>query len=126
VDQFGHNAYHIVHGENCIDHTVNPLQAIEQMLSVSKPQGFVVLRHAENEGHREQYRQLHQWDFTWESGCFVRDEEAGCFLRSRVHAAWRRDPHRPSQEGGLKLPGPEAWAFKANFVDGKNRRRERT
>jgi len=37
VDQFGHNAYNIVHGDNCIDHTVNPLQAIEQMLAVSKP-----------------------------------------------------------------------------------------
>jgi SAM-dependent methyltransferase len=71
VEQFGQNAYDIVHGQNCIDHMSNPLRAIEQMLAVSKSDGFVVLYHAENEGQREQYHQLHQWDFTCEDGCFV-------------------------------------------------------
>jgi SAM-dependent methyltransferase len=71
MEQFGQNAYDIVHGQNCIDHMADPLHAIEQMLAVSKPKGFVVLYHPENEGQREQYRQLHQWDFTCENGFFV-------------------------------------------------------
>lgn len=77
VEQFGQNAYDIVHGQNCIDHTADPLRAIEQTLAVSKPQGFVVLYHAENEGQREQYRQLHQWDFTCEDGFFVIRDRRG-------------------------------------------------
>jgi SAM-dependent methyltransferase len=71
AEQFGSDAFDIVHGQNCIDHTANPLRAIEQMLEVSKPEGFVVLFHAENEGRRNQYTQLHQWDFTCEDGDFV-------------------------------------------------------
>jgi SAM-dependent methyltransferase len=77
VEQFGQNAYDIVHGQNCIDHMADPLRAIEQMLAVSKPQGFVVLYHAENEGQREQYHQLHQWDFTCENGFFVIRDRRG-------------------------------------------------
>lgn len=77
VDQFGQNAFDIVHGQNCIDHTVNPLQAIEQMLAVCKPGGFVVLYHAENEGQREMYRQLHQWDFICENSLFMIRDRRG-------------------------------------------------
>jgi SAM-dependent methyltransferase len=71
VKQFGVNAYDIVHGQNCVDHMASPLRAIEQMVAVTKPHGFVVLYHAENEGQRELYRQLHQWDFTCKDGLFV-------------------------------------------------------
>lgn len=69
--QFGQNAFDIIHGQNSIDHTSNPLRAIEQMLAVCKPLGYVILYHAENEGQREQYQQLHQWNFTCENGDFI-------------------------------------------------------
>lgn len=71
VAQFGKDQFDIVHGQNCIDHTVSPLRAIQQMLSVTKPGGFVVLYHAENEGKKESYKQLHKWDFTCENNHFV-------------------------------------------------------
>jgi ubiquinone/menaquinone biosynthesis C-methylase UbiE len=88
VRQFGKNSYDLVHGQNCIDHTANPFRAIEQMVAVSKPQGFVVLYHAENEGKREQYRQLHQWDFTCEKGDFViRDRQGRAVNLTRKLAA---------------------------------------
>ena len=69
--QFGEKQFDIVHGQNCIDHTVNPLEAIRQMLAVTKPGGFVVLYHAENEGKNKSYKQLHKWDFTCESDHFL-------------------------------------------------------
>ena len=65
VEQFGHDAFDIVHGQNCIDHTADP-PGIEQMVAVTRPGGFVVMYHAENEGQREGYNQLHQWNFTCE------------------------------------------------------------
>lgn len=77
AEPFGQDAFDIVHGQNCIDHTANPLRAIEQMLEVSKPEGFVVLFHAENEGRRERYAHLHQWDFTCEDGDFVIGDRDG-------------------------------------------------
>ena len=77
VEQFGHDAFDIVHGQNCIDHTADPLLAIEQMVAVTKPGGFVVMYHAENEGQREGYNQLHQWNFTCEDGSFIIRDRKG-------------------------------------------------
>jgi SAM-dependent methyltransferase len=75
--QFGDDAFDIVHAQNCIDHTTDPERAIDQMVAVAKPGGYVVLFHAENEGQREQYNQLHQWNFTCEAGAFVIRDRAG-------------------------------------------------
>ena len=77
VAQFGRNAFDIVHAQNCIDHTADPARAIEEMVAVARPGGYVVLFHAENEGQREQYNQLHQWNFTCEAAAFVIRDRAG-------------------------------------------------
>jgi SAM-dependent methyltransferase len=77
VEQFGPDAFDIVHAQNCIDHTADPHRAIEQMVAVAKPGGYVVLYHAENEGQREQYNQLHQWNFTCEDGSFIIRDRTG-------------------------------------------------
>jgi SAM-dependent methyltransferase len=77
VDQFGTDAFDVVHAQNCIDHTADPHRAIEQMVGVTKPGGYVVMYHAENEGKREGYNQLHQWNFTCEDGAFVIRDRAG-------------------------------------------------
>jgi SAM-dependent methyltransferase len=77
VEKFGPDAFDVVHGQNCIDHTIDPLRAIEQMVAVSRPGGYVVLYHAENEGQRERYQQLHQWDFTCQDGSFVIGDRNG-------------------------------------------------
>jgi len=77
VAQFGADAFDIVHAQNCIDHTADPFRAIEQMVAVAKPGGYVVLYHAENEGQREQYNQLHQWNFTCEDGAFIIRDRTG-------------------------------------------------
>ena len=77
VAQFGRDAFDIVHAQNCIDHTADPARAIEEMVAVARPGGYVVLFHAENEGQREQYNQLHQWNFTCEAAAFVIRDRAG-------------------------------------------------
>ena len=49
---------------NALDHAFDPLQGIERMLQVCKPGGWVLLRHARNEGVPGQFRNgLHQWAF---------------------------------------------------------------
>jgi SAM-dependent methyltransferase len=77
AEQFGRDAFDIVHGQNCIDHMADPQRAIDQMVAVTRPGGYVVLYHAENEGQREHYNQLHQWDLTCEDGSFIIRDRKG-------------------------------------------------
>ena len=70
-EQFGEDRFDIVHAQNSLDHTAEPLVGLREMLAVTKPGGFVVLYHAENEGKNESYHQLHKWDFTCEGGHFI-------------------------------------------------------
>ena len=78
AEQFGEKPFDIVHAQNSIDHTTNPMAAIMQMIAVCRPHGYVILYHAENEGERENYNQLHKWNFTCENGDFIiRDQQGG-------------------------------------------------
>lgn len=76
-EHFGQGRFDIVHGQNCIDHTSDPLRAIEEMMSVCKSGGFVVLYHVENEGRSHRYTRLHQWDFRCRDDCFVIGDRDG-------------------------------------------------
>ena len=87
VERFGHDAFDVVHGQNCIDHTSDPQRAIEEMVAVSKPGGWVVMYHAENEGEREHYNQLHQWNFTCEAGAFIIRDRTGRTVNMTQHLA---------------------------------------
>jgi SAM-dependent methyltransferase len=53
---------------NALDHAIDPLRVIRQMTMVTSPNGYVFLRHAENEGIRERYQGLHQWNFSIRRG----------------------------------------------------------
>ncbi|KAB8144638.1 class I SAM-dependent methyltransferase [Chloroflexia bacterium SDU3-3] len=68
---FGPDRFDIVHAQNCIDHTENPLVAIQSMLVATRPGGWIVLGHEDNEAEREGYTSLHQWNFTVDRGDFV-------------------------------------------------------
>jgi len=70
-DQLGSRQFDIVNAQNSLDHSEDPLAAIEEMLALTKSGGFTVLLHAENEGRNELYYGLHQWDFTCEDGHFI-------------------------------------------------------
>ncbi|MBX3009980.1 MAG: methyltransferase domain-containing protein [Caldilineaceae bacterium] len=63
VAQFGVNRFDLVHARNCIDHSQDPVRAIEQMVAVAKPGGIVYLHHAVNEAETESYLGFHQWNF---------------------------------------------------------------
>lgn len=62
IGQFGENRFDLVHARNCIDHSHDPVLAIEQMVAVTKPGGLVYLHHAVNEAEIQQYHGFHQWN----------------------------------------------------------------
>jgi ubiquinone/menaquinone biosynthesis C-methylase UbiE len=68
---FEEASFDLAHASNCIDHSTDPVAAIEQMVRVVKPGGFVVLRHASREAERNSYTGLHQWNFFVEDGAFM-------------------------------------------------------
>ena len=63
-DRYASNFFDIVHIQNALDHSIMPLLGIENMLSVCKIGGKIILSHTENEAEFEQYIGLHQWNIT--------------------------------------------------------------
>lgn len=61
---FPRNHFDIVYIRNALDHTLDPLRGIQEMLQVVRPGGEVLLRHARNEGLPGHFQVgLHQWSF---------------------------------------------------------------
>lgn len=61
---FAEDSFDLVNARNCLDHSVDPFKAIGQILLVTRPGCFACLDHVENEGEKQRYRGLHQWNFT--------------------------------------------------------------
>lgn len=69
--QFGANAFDLVYAANCIDHMRDPLTAIQEMVSVVRPGGYVVMDHMIDEGAHQDYAGLHQWNLRAENGRLI-------------------------------------------------------
>jgi SAM-dependent methyltransferase len=71
TERFAPDSFDIVYAQNSLDHAARPRNAIEQMVQVAKPGGYVLLSHAIDEGVNEGYAGLHRWNFTERAGAFV-------------------------------------------------------
>lgn len=56
--------FDIVCARNTLDHSYAPFDAISAMVAVAKPGGAVYLKHIQNEGEKQEYHGLHQWNLT--------------------------------------------------------------
>lgn len=56
------NFFDLVHSRNAIDHSKDPIRAIEQMVQAAKPGCSVFLNHYISEGRRNNYGGPHQWN----------------------------------------------------------------
>jgi SAM-dependent methyltransferase len=68
LDVFGPDAFDIAYAINSVDHAVDPVRVIDNMVGVVRPGGFVILRHIRREAVRNCYRHLHQWNFDLRDG----------------------------------------------------------
>lgn len=71
LERFGEEKFDITYARNALDHAVDPVLIIEQMLAVVRPGGYVVLRHGTNEAVQQGYSQLHQWNFDAREGTLI-------------------------------------------------------
>jgi SAM-dependent methyltransferase len=61
--RFSSNTFDLCVACNCLDHSYNPERAVLQMIDVVKKGRYVLLEHFRNEGERQNYSGLHQWNF---------------------------------------------------------------
>lgn len=67
---FARNTFDIAHARNSLDHSIDPLKCIYEMINVTKPGGHIILHHCMAEGARTSYVGLHQWDLLAKDGHF--------------------------------------------------------
>ena len=72
LDRFEPASFDIAFAENALDHCVDPLTVIRNMVAVVRRGGFVILNHATDEAEHAGYGSVHQWNF--------RDEQGRCIL----------------------------------------------
>jgi SAM-dependent methyltransferase len=65
---FGPDRFDLAYSRNALDHAVDPVAIIRNMLGVVRSGGHVILRHVRNEALRQGYVQLHQWNFDEREG----------------------------------------------------------
>jgi 2-polyprenyl-3-methyl-5-hydroxy-6-metoxy-1,4-benzoquinol methylase len=82
--QFAKDTFHLATAFNCLDHAIDPMDAIRQMVSLVKPSCYVYLCHVENEGQNQNYLGLHQWNFTLENGDFIIRNRRGAINMTRA------------------------------------------
>lgn len=69
--KFGCDKFDIAYARNTLDHSMDPLRAVAEMLSVVRKGGTVLTEHARNEGETHKYVGLHQWNFDLQERTFV-------------------------------------------------------
>lgn len=70
-DAYPKNSFDIVNMTNALDHAINPLLGVYNMLAVCKMGGSVFLDHWENVAEFEDYTGLHKWNMSEDSGNFI-------------------------------------------------------
>ena len=71
LDRFRPGTFDIAYARNALDHSIDPVRVITNMVQLVKEGRFVVLRHLRRVARRNLYRGLHQWNFDIEQGEFV-------------------------------------------------------
>jgi SAM-dependent methyltransferase len=77
AEMYADGSFDLVHAANSLDHAHDPVAAIKAAARVVRPGGHVFLEHILNEGDREGYGGLHQWNFGVEDDSFTIASSSG-------------------------------------------------
>jgi SAM-dependent methyltransferase len=77
AEMYTDGSFDLVHAANSLDHAHDPVAAIKAAARVVRPGGHVFLEHILNEGAREGYGGLHQWNFGVEGNSFTIASSSG-------------------------------------------------
>lgn len=88
---YGDDEFDIVYCTNALDHCLDPYGALEEMVRVCKPGGWIYLWHHAHEGKRLGYHGLHKWnlDVTEDGDCeFWNRHREKTFLLSEIYSGF--------------------------------------
>ena len=71
LDTFQPGTFDIAFARNALDHCIDPVRVITNMVELVRDGRFVLLRHLRSVAELNLYRGLHQWNFDIEGGRFV-------------------------------------------------------
>lgn len=71
LQQVVNGKFDFVYSRNALDHSYDPMRAIQGMIDVCAEGGVVFFENVVNEGYNENYKGLHQWNFMHASGDLV-------------------------------------------------------
>jgi SAM-dependent methyltransferase len=99
ADRFPADTFDVITARNTLDHSYDPLLAIDQMLHCVKPGSALLLLHRRNEADREGFRGMHQWNFAADGDQLVVSRpgtrtDVGEYLagRATIERSWLDDP----------------------------------
>lgn len=64
------NSFDLAHSQNALDHSINPVACIQNMVWAVKPGCHVHFWHYDNEAEKQKYQGMHQWNFYEKDGKF--------------------------------------------------------
>ncbi len=77
TSRFALNHFDVVHARNCIDHSLDAPQTVDQMLAITKVGGWVKLEHGICEATANNQCGLHSWNFLTDGGDFIIEAPGG-------------------------------------------------
>lgn len=95
--RFDDGVFDLVFCTNALDHSVNPLLGIRQMLRAVRPGCYVILKHEPNVAEAEAYTGMHGWNFDERDERFIirrgpREIDVGQMLASSAEVSVCRTP----------------------------------
>jgi SAM-dependent methyltransferase len=70
-EKFPPDSFDLLHVQNALDHSYDPLEGIRQMIRVLKRNCVIFMAHLTNEAEKENYVGFHQWNFLREGSKFI-------------------------------------------------------
>lgn len=71
VSLFGKETFHCSYARNSLDHTRDIVYSFQNLVSLTKKNGYVILEHAVREGSKNNWSDSHQWDLELTSNGLV-------------------------------------------------------
>lgn len=77
VGEYLPEMFDVVHMSNAIDHSINPIQVFQSLITCAKIGGYVMIQGFENEAEFENYSGFHQWNISQSLGTIYALQKTG-------------------------------------------------
>jgi SAM-dependent methyltransferase len=81
---FDESSFDICHALNTLDHSYDPIEAIKQMIAVTRVGGHIIASHAANEAINENWNGFHQWNFSSDGADLLISNKTEVFYLQKI------------------------------------------